>query len=268
MSDLQQFVELELRTDGVAEIILNRPEKRNAFDDEVIRQLLQAIAEVRSNKEIRALLLSSRGEHFSAGADLGWMQRMVNNSEQQNLEDARELGQLMQQLDQLEIPVVTLAQGSSFGGALGLLACSDVVIATDASLFCLSEVKIGLIPAVISPFVSRAIGARQARRYMVTAEMIDAATALQIGLIHETVSDETALRERGEKLLKQLCNNSPAAMIASKQLAKYVADAPLTEALFEETAKRIARIRVSEEGQEGLNSFLQKRKPGWISGAK
>ncbi|GAB3291745.1 enoyl-CoA hydratase-related protein [Pseudidiomarina andamanensis] len=244
----------------VAYLTLNRPEVHNAFDDSMIAELLHALDDVRANDNVRVLVLQSNGKNFSAGADLGWMRSMAAKNYDENIADAGELSRLMQELDELPKPTIALVQGAAFGGAVGLAACCDIALATPASSFCLSEVKIGLIPAVISPYVMRAIGTRQSRRYMVTAERFGAEIAHQIGLVHEVVDDlQTAVRP----LIDSLVTNSPAAVSAAKQLALDIDQQPLNANTRRVTIERIAEIRVSAEGQEGLSAFLEKRAPNW-----
>lgn len=244
----------------VAYLTLNRPEVHNAFDDSMIAELLHALDDVRANDNVRVLVLQSNGKNFSAGADLGWMRSMAAKNYDENIADAGELSRLMQELDELPKPTIALVQGAAFGGAVGLAACCDIALATPASSFCLSEVKIGLIPAVISPYVMRAIGTRQSRRYMVTAERFGAEIAHQIGLVHEVVDDlQTAVRP----LIDSLVANSPAAVSAAKQLALDIDQQPLNANTRRVTIERIAEIRVSAEGQEGLSAFLEKRAPNW-----
>lgn len=258
------FVLLEKRADGVAELIINRPEVHNAFDDDVIGQLIDNLESVDQDPEIRVLVLRSNGKNFSAGADLGWMKRMAKNSYQENLEDAGQLARLMEILNSLSKPTIGLVQGAAYGGAVGLAACCDIVIAAEASSFCLSEVKIGLIPAVISPYVVRAIGERQSRRYFVTAEVFTARQAQDFGLVHEVVADVAMLDDACERFVKQLRRNSPQGMDAAKKLVFAVSGKEINQDVIDDTARRIAEIRVSPEGQEGLGAFLQKRKPNWI----
>lgn len=244
----------------VAYLTLNRPEVHNAFDDSMIGELLHALDDVRANDNVRVLVLQSNGKNFSAGADLGWMRSMAAKNYDENIADAGELSRLMQELDELPKPTIALVQGAAFGGAVGLAACCDIALATPASSFCLSEVKIGLIPAVISPYVMRAIGTRQSRRYMVTAERFGAEIAHQIGLVHEVVDDlQTAVRP----LIDSLVANSPAAVSAAKQLALDIDQQPLNANTRRVTIERIAEVRVSAEGQEGLSAFLEKRAPNW-----
>lgn len=246
--------------DHVAWLTLNRPEVHNAFDDRMIAELLDALAAVRNNNQVRVLVLRSEGKNFSAGADLGWMRSMAAKDYDENIADAAELSRLMQELDELPQPTIALVQGAAFGGAVGLAACCDIALATPASSFCLSEVKIGLIPAVISPYVMRAIGTRQARRYMLTAERFSAEEALRIGLVHDVAED---LQQAAQPLIEALINNSPAAVTAAKSLAMAVDQQPLNANTRQLTIERIAEIRVSAEGQEGLSAFLEKRAPNW-----
>lgn len=246
--------------DHVAWLTLNRPEVHNAFDDRMIAELLDALAAVRNNNQVRVLVLRSEGKNFSAGADLGWMRSMAAKNYDENIADAAELSRLMQELDELPQPTIALVQGAAFGGAVGLAACCDIALATPASSFCLSEVKIGLIPAVISPYVMRAMGTRQARRYMLTAECFSAEEALRIGLVHDIAED---LQQAAQPLIEALINNSPAAVAAAKSLAMAVDQQPLNANTRQLTIERIAEIRVSAEGQEGLNAFLEKRAPNW-----
>ncbi|MDN7126687.1 enoyl-CoA hydratase/isomerase family protein [Pseudidiomarina sp. 1ASP75-14] len=246
--------------DQVATLTLNRPEVHNAFDDVMIGELLDAFDTIEQHQDCRMVVLASTGRNFSAGADLGWMRSMADKNYDENIADAKQLAQLMERLDQLSKPTLALVQGAAFGGAVGLAACCDIVLAEERSSFCLSEVKIGLIPAVISPYVMRAIGTRQARRYMLTAERFAAPEALQMGLVHEIVSDfDSALERYRDTLL----SNSPAAVTAAKQLIADLDQQPIDAPHQRLTIERIAEIRVSSEGQEGLSAFLEKRSPNW-----
>ncbi|PWV60172.1 enoyl-CoA hydratase/isomerase family protein [Plasticicumulans acidivorans] len=251
---------------GVATVTLNRPQLHNAFDDALIESLTATLRALEADAAVRVVVLAANGKSFSAGADLNWMRRMADYSEAQNLDDARGLGELMRTLNGLAKPTLARVQGAAYGGGVGLVACCDIVIAATSASFCLSEVKLGLIPAVISPYVVNAIGERQARRYFVSAERFDAATAQRLGLVHEVVEPQ-ALDARVEELLATLAQNGPAAMVAAKRLAQDVARGPLDAALIEDTAQRIAAIRASAEGREGLSAFLGKRQPDWISDA-
>ena len=252
-----------VNSSGVAELVLNRAEVHNAFDDSMIGELISALKSLAANPAVRVLLLKSLGKNFSAGADLNWMRSMAEKNYQQNLADAGQLAELMRQLDTFPAPTIALVQGAAFGGALGLVSCCDIAVAEQGASFCLSEVKIGLIPAVISPYVMRAIGERASRRYFLTAERFDAATALNLGLVHQLV-EAGGLSEAAEHFVGTLLNNSPAALRSAKELMAAVHNQPINQRLINNTSERIATIRVSNEGQEGLTAFLQKRTPAWI----
>ena len=258
------FVLLEKASNGVATLLLNRPEAHNAFDDTIIAQLTEKLVECDGDDKVSMLVLRSNGKSFSAGADLAWMKRMAQNTREENLADAARLARLMEVLHNFSKPTIALVQGAAFGGAVGLVACCDIAIATQASKFCLSEVKIGLIPGAISPYVIRAIGEKQARRYFITAEAFNAEQAEQYGLVHEVVEDNEQLESKCQYFIEQMRKNSPKAMIAAKQLVYAVSGKAIDQTVIADTSRRIAEIRVSEEGQEGLGAFLQKRKPNWI----
>ncbi len=249
---------------GRATLTMNRPDVHNAFDDALIAGLTSQLKSLEKNPEVRAVLLAASGKSFSAGADLNWMRRMADYTPEENLADAMALAELMQTLNSLAKPTLALVQGPVYGGGVGLVAACDIVLAAPKASFCLSEVKLGLIPAVISPYVVAAIGQRQARRYFISAERFDAAKALQLGLVHEIVADE-GLEQAAERLSRILLNNGPEAMAEAKRLMGDVSCGVLDEALIGETAKRIADIRASSEGQEGLSAFLEKRRPSWVS---
>ncbi len=252
----------EIDTRGVATVILNRPDVHNAFDDALIDTLDGILKELDRDDTVRVVVLAAKGKSFSAGADLRWMQRMAGYSQQQNLEDARRLAGLMLTLQRMHKPTVARVQGSAFGGGIGLIACCDIVVASENARFALTEVKLGLIPAVISPYVSRAMGERHARRYMLTGERFSAEEAYRLGLVHEVVP-ESVLDERVHALLSMLLENGPGSMAAIKSLMDRVAGGPLDEKMIDETAKRIADVRATEEGKEGVSAFLEKRKPRW-----
>ncbi len=270
-----EFLAYGAESDYVGVLRLNRPELHNAFGDLMIAELIKALDELAALPGLRVLLLESTGKNFSAGADLNWMRAMAQKDYQQNLTDAGALALLMEKLNRFPLPVIALVQGAAFGGAVGLVACCDMAIATPKASFCLSEVKIGLIPAVISPYVVRAIGERASRRYFTTAERFDAVTALQLGLISDIAATDTAgseqtgrdeqaaLRTKAQPLIDAIIANSPQAVVAAKALVAYVADQPLSADTIAETSRRIAAIRVSAEGQEGLTAFLDKRTPAW-----
>lgn len=245
---------------GIATVTLNRIQVHNAFDDVMIRQLLTTFTALKDDTRVRALILRSQGKHFSAGADLTWMREIAQQSYQQNLADAGLLAQLMSALNLFPKPTIALVHGAAFGGAVGLIACCDIALATPQACFCLSEVKIGLIPAVISPYVVAAIGQRQARRYCLTGEEFNAQQALTLGLVHQLCDD---LDQGVIPYIRAILANSPAAMQAAKALIQDVTNQHINPPLIADTSQRIAEIRVSSEGQEGLTAFLQKRKPHW-----
>ncbi|MCY1429028.1 1,4-dihydroxy-2-naphthoyl-CoA synthase [compost metagenome] len=255
-------VQLERDPHGVATLWLNRADKNNAFNAAVIRELNAALAEVQADPAIRLLVLRGRGKHFSAGADLAWMQQSAKLDYAANLNDAHELGELMHRLYHLPQPTLAVVQGAAFGGALGLIACCDMAIGATDALFCLSEVRIGLAPAVISPFVVKAIGERTARRYALTAERFSGVRARELGLLAE-VYPASELEAQVEAWVSNLLQNSPQALRATKDLLREVDDGELSPALRRYCENTIARIRVSAEGQEGLRAFLEKRRPAW-----
>jgi methylglutaconyl-CoA hydratase len=263
MSESEKNVVTDIDARGVATVTLNRPEKHNAFDDAVIAELRSTFDELANRTEVRVVVLGSQGRNFSAGADLGWMQRMANYDYEHNLADARLLAEMLASLYRLPQPTIARVQGAAFGGAVGLVSCCDMAVASERASFCLSEVKIGLIPATISPYVIRAMGERAARRYFATAERFTASEAHRLGLVSE-VTAEDQLDAAVEQLVGALLQNGPLAVRAAKQLVADVAGHEISPELVEDTCEGIARIRVSEEGQEGLGAFLNKRQPAWL----
>jgi methylglutaconyl-CoA hydratase len=253
----------EINEFGVARVRLNNPNKHNAFDDQIIGLLTEAFAAVAGNSDVRVMVLSSEGKSFSAGADLAWMRRMAGYSYDENLRDANALALMLKTLNDMPQPTIARIQGATFGGAVGLVSCCDMAVAASAASFSLSEVKIGLVPATISPYVIAAIGERAARRFFLTAERFDAHRALQIGLVNEVV-DAEQLDQEIDHLIDTLLANGPEAVRAAKQLVLDVSGKPIDQQLINATCETIATIRVSEQGQEGLNAFLEKRKPYWI----
>ncbi|WP_198160442.1 enoyl-CoA hydratase-related protein [Photobacterium jeanii] len=245
---------------GVAFLTLNRTDKHNAFDDHLIAELIKQLALLSTHPEIRALVLQANGKHFSAGADLNWMRSMAAKTPEENQADAEQLSLLMHQLDNFPHPSLCLVQGAAYGGALGLICCCDMAIAHPQASFCLSEVKLGLIPATIGPYVLRAMGNRQARRYMLTAEIINAHTAQNLMLIHQLSDDLTQARQTW---LQHILANSPSAVSAAKSLCLNCDNHPIDDNLRHITSETIATLRVSPEGQEGLNAFFEKRRPHW-----
>jgi methylglutaconyl-CoA hydratase len=247
---------------GVATLSLNRPEAGNAFNDDLIKALLDKLAEVEANDQINCLLLRSEGKHFCAGADLNWMKAMAGFDYARNLADAHMLSALMDKLYRLSKPTIACVQGSAFGGAIGLIACCDIAIAASNAQFCLSEVKLGLAPAVISPYVIAAMGSRQARRYFLTAEVFNSDMALRMGLLHEVVGMD-ALQETAISLAQQISQHSQKAIMATKALIRRV-DGEFPDAdLRVHTVQLIAKLRVSEDAQEGIRAFFEKRQPNW-----
>jgi len=257
---------------GAATVTLNRPDVHNAFDDKLIAELTQALERLEADHRVRVVVLTGAGKSFSAGADLNWMKRMARYSAAENRRDAEALAKLMRTLDRLAKPTIAHVQGAAIAGGCGLVACCDIALASERAIFAISEVRLGLIPAVISPYVVAAIGERNARRYFLTAESFDARSAEQMGLVHGVVGFNR--RDTGSDPLQiaidQLCDvliaNGPAAMAAAKTMIRDVARTPLDDALIAETARRIAEIRVGAEGREGIASFLEKRKPDWTLG--
>jgi methylglutaconyl-CoA hydratase len=248
---------------GVARITLSRPEVRNAFNDEVIVELAQAFAELGARADVRAIVLAAEGAAFCAGADLNWMRRMADFTREENIADAGKLADMLQVIYACPKPTVARIQGDVFAGGLGLVAACDMAVSVDTATFCLSEVKLGLIPATISPYVIRAMGSRAAHRYFLTAERFTAAEAQRIGLVHEVVKAD-ALDATVAELTQALVSASPNAMRACKQLLQDVAGRDINAPLMAATVESIADIRASDEGREGVQSFLQKRKPSWL----
>lgn len=257
--------ETEIDARGVAFLWLARPELHNAFDDALIAALTAEIVRLGAMPNVRAIVLGGRGKSFSAGADLNWMKRMAEYGEAQNRADATALADLMRTLDRCPKPTLARVHGAAFGGGVGLVACCDIAIAAHGAQFCLSEARLGLIPAVISPYVVRAMTPRAARRYFLTAETFTAAEALGLGLVHRVVAADT-LDASIEAMLLLLLAAGPAAQAECKTLIAAVSDMPIDDAMVADTAARIARIRVSPEGRAGIAAFLDKRKPDWSAG--
>jgi len=252
-----------LREGPLARLRLTRPQLHNAFDADLIAGLTDALDALATDPSVRVVVLEGDGPSFSAGADLNWMRGMAAASEEANRDDALALARLMRTLDELPKPTIARVHGAAFGGGVGLVACCDIAIGVPEVKFGLTESKLGLLPAVISPYVIEAIGARQARRWFATAEMFDAAEALRIGLLHEVVNPttlDTAVQRQIDFLLKA----GPVAAASAKQLVRRVANETSRDCLDDDNAALIARLRVSPEGQEGLAAFLDKRKPAWI----
>lgn len=257
-------IALELQH-GVATLTLDRAAKHNAFDDELIVELTERLRELQDDERVRVVVLTGAGKSFSAGADLGWMKRMAKASEKENRKDARQLAKLMRVLNGLDKPTIARVNGAAYGGGVGLIACCDIAIAAQSARFGLTEVKLGLVPAVISPYVIDAIGARQARRWFLTGEAFDAATAQAIGLVHQVVADAD-LDAAVATQIERLHEAGPVAVREAKRLVHRVQhpDVKQRRALDEANADLIAALRVGEEGQDGLGAFFDKRKPGWM----
>ena len=257
-------IELHRPSAHVAEVWLNRPEVRNAFNEELIAALTQTFVALSVEPGLRVIVLGARGKAFCAGADLHWMRAMAVYSWEQYRADAQKLAVMLWALDQCPVPVVGRVQGDCFAGGMGLAAICDVLVASDNATFCLSEARLGLLPATISPYVIRALGQQASRRYMLTAERFSAAEAQRHGLVHRLCAPEQ-LDSEVATLVATLVANGPLATRACKLLVRDVSAAPMSEALRADTARRIADIRASDEGKEGLQSFLQKRPPAWLA---
>ena len=255
---------LQIERQGlVARVWLNRPDVRNAFNEEVIAELGAAFAMLGAEPALRAIVLGGRGKAFCAGADLSWMRAMADFSWEQNRADAQALADMLWAIWGCPVPVVGRVQGDCYAGGVGLASVCDVLVAADGVNFCLSEAKLGLLPGTISPYVIRAMGEQASRRYFVTAERFSAAQAHAIGFVHEVCAPEL-LDARVDAIVAALVANGPMATRACKKLVQDVAGRPIDEALRAETARRIADIRASDEGREGVQSFLNKRGPAWL----
>jgi methylglutaconyl-CoA hydratase len=250
----------------VARVELHRPDLHNAFNETMIAELTDSFLAFGSRTDVRAILLTATGKCFSAGADLNWMRKMSGFSDAENRADALALATMLRTIYACPKPVVAQIQGDAYGGGVGLIAATDIAIAAETARFSLSEVKLGLIAATISPYVIRAIGERAAHRYLITAERFDAQEAYRIGLVHQIVPKDK-LEETVQSLLRALLQNSPNAVTESKRLVREVVDQPISDVLLEDTAQRIARVRASDEGKEGVRAFLEKRRPFWQESA-
>jgi len=255
-------VELKVDGTGRATVTLARPERHNAFDEAVIAELTAAFEKVAADAAVRLVVLAAQGASFSAGADLGWMQRVAQYSDADNRRDALGLAHMLRAIDGCPKPVVALVQGAAYGGGVGLVAACDIAIAVDTATFALTEVRLGLIPAVISPYVVAAIGLRACRRYFLTGERLPAAEALRLGLVHEVVPP-AGLADAAERVLAALAAGGPQAQAAAKQLLRGVAHRVPDQELDLWTAARIAATRAAPEGREGVAAFLEKRAPSW-----
>ena len=247
----------------VAEVWLNRPDVRNAFNDSVIAELTQAFSTLAADDALRAIVLGGHGKAFCAGADLAWMRQMAGYTWEQNRADAQALADMLWTIYSCPVPVIGRIHGDCYAGGVGLASVCDVLVASDAATFCLSEARLGLLPATISPYVIRAMGEQAARRYFITAERFSAAQAQAMGFVHELTTADT-LDAKVAELVGALVANGPMAVRACKKLVQDVAGAAIDPALRADTARRIADVRASAEGKEGVQSFLQKRKPDWL----
>jgi methylglutaconyl-CoA hydratase len=253
------------RQGAVARVFLNRPDVRNAFNDAVIAELTAAFRELAADTALRAIVLGGHGKAFCAGGDLNWMRAMAGYSWEQNRADAQALADMLYTLYSCPLPLVGRVHGDCYAGGVGLAAVCDVLVAADGMHFCLSEAKLGLLPATIGPYVMRALGPQASRRYFISAERFSAAEAHRLGFVHELATADT-IDARVDAIVQALVANGPAAVRASKKLVQDLEGAPLTPELRADTARRIADIRASEEGREGVQSFLHKRTPRWLDG--
>ena len=257
------FMHLEIELDGpVATIWMNRPDLHNAFDEDLIAELTAACKALDDDDDVRVVILAGRGKSFSAGADLNWMKRAADNGIDDNLDDARTLARMLRALAEMRKPTIARVQGAALGGGMGLAAACDITVASTKAVFATSEVRFGIIPSAISPYVLRAIGARQAYRYFQSAERIEAVRAREIGLVHETVEPEQ-LDAKVQEIVAALLQGGPLSQTAAKSLIRAVKNQPINDVLVEETAHRIAHLRATPEAQEGIAAFLDKRQPNW-----
>ncbi|WP_417316935.1 enoyl-CoA hydratase-related protein [Emcibacter sp.] len=261
-----EILKVEKQANGLARVTLNRPEVRNAFNEDMIRKLTETFRDLGGDDTVKAVIISGNGKGFSAGADLDWMKRAADFSHDQNKADAEALAYMLKHL--YEMPKLTIAfvHGAAMGGGLGLVSCCDLVIAHRDTRFSLSEVKLGLIPATISPYVIAAIGPRQAKRYFQTGEAFFGDKAKEIGLVHEVADTDEHMAEILEKVLVDVKLSAPKAMAASKKLVLDYAFRPLETEIIEDSAERIASTRAGGEAKEGITAFFEKRKPGWTEG--
>ena len=250
--------------DSVGIVTLYKEERHNAFDQQLIDELTHALLSLDADPAARVIVLSSAGKSFCAGADLNWMKRAITNTAQENLHDAHAFARLMRTLNELSKPTIARVHGPAFGGGVGLIAACDIALATYDAQFALTEVKLGILPAVVAPYLMAAIGERQCRRYLLSAERFSAAEAYRIGLVHEIVPGEEELDEAIGEIIDSLLKNGPNAQAECKALLRIVAGQPIDDATVEETTQRAAIVRSTPEGHEGLSAFLEKRKPNWI----
>jgi len=259
----QQHLNVDRTAPHVARVTLNRPEVRNAFNEELIAELTFVFAELSQDTSLRAIVLAAEGKAFCAGADLNWMKAMAGYSWDENRADADKLAQMLWTIYSCPVPVIARVQGDAYAGGVGLVSVCDIVVSADSASYCLSEGRLGLLPATIAPYVVRALGEQASRRYFVTAERFSAAEAHRLGLVHECVAADQ-LDAKVDELLAALTANGPMAVRACKKLVQDVAHTPITRELRDDTARRIADIRASDEGKAGVQSFLNKSKAPWL----
>jgi methylglutaconyl-CoA hydratase len=263
MSENDQSVIFDATQEGVAFVRMNRPKVHNAMNADLISRMNDILEELRGADGVRVVFLEGVGKSFSAGMDLDHMKKAANMSHAENFDDGRRLAQMLNRIRTLPMPTIALVNGAAMGGGVGLAAACDIAVADRTAYFSLSEVKLGLIPATISPYVIEAIGPRNARRYFTTAERFDADEAYRIGLVHSVVEDQNALQNEAERFADAIVKNGPKAVTAAKDLINDVVWREIDHHILEETAKRIADIRSTDEGIEGTSAFLEKRKPSW-----
>ncbi len=263
---MAELTSLKLTRDtrGVVEVLFNRPDVHNAFDETMIREIIETFRDLGQDDSVRVIVIAAEGRSFCAGGDLNWMRRAADYDEEKNREDAGELAWMLNAIYACPKPVIARVQGNAFGGGVGVVAAADLSIGVANSVFSLSEVKLGLIPAVISPYVIEAMGPRQARRYFLSAERFSGAEAYRIGLLHEVASGEEEMDEQVARWCDALLTNGPRALESAKNLVQVVAQASIDDDLIDDTIARIAEIRATDEAKEGVSAFLQKRKPNWI----
>jgi len=245
---------------GICTITINRPDKHNAFDDKLIKLFIDTLKKIEKDKKVRIVILTGAGDTFSSGADLSWMQSMINFDKKNNIKDAMQLAELMHTLYSLGKPTIARVNGSAFGGALGLITCCDFAIASTKAMFAFTEVKLGIVPAIISPYIVNAIGSRLANQLFLSAEIIAIDEAIEFGLIDEAV-DSKYLDKTIAAYIDQLLVGGPEAQKECKKLTRKLSNIP--DDINQYTTELIAKVRTSKEGQEGLNAFLEKRKPKW-----
>ena len=256
-------IQADFTPEGLAVVTLNRPLRHNAFNGDIVARLATIFDEIAKEDGLRAMILRAEGRSFSSGADIEWMRAAADYTYDDNLDDARALADMLRLLNELPIPTIALVHGPAYGAGVGLVSACDVAIATQSATFAFPEVRLGIVPATIAPYVVEAIGTRQARRWFLTGETISADEALRIGLVHEVVADGDALGHAGDRLVEAVWQGAPGAIAAAKDLVIAVAHEPIDVETIEETAERIAERRATDEAREGLEAFLEKRKPSW-----